>query len=101
LQTVAQLIRFWVKSSSEEPSPNSAQKLKVEERLWHVKSGRAAGKSHAATELNRELNKINLLIHSRYNELLKRNGKATAQEVKNAFQGIASEQVTLLPSTMK
>jgi hypothetical protein len=40
-------------------------KLKVEERLWHVKSGRATGKSHAATVLNREINKVNLLIHSR------------------------------------
>jgi integrase len=73
-----------------------SSKLKIEERLWHVKSGRATGKSHVAVELNRELNKINLLIHSRYSELLKRNGTVTAQEVKNAFQGIASEQVTLL-----
>ncbi|MDR2690792.1 MAG: site-specific integrase [Dysgonamonadaceae bacterium] len=71
-------------------------KLKVEERLWNVKSGRAIGKSHAATELNREINKVNLLIHSHYSEILKRTGKVTAPEVKNAFQGIASVQKTLL-----
>jgi hypothetical protein len=71
-------------------------KLKVEERLWNVKSGRAIGKSHAATELNREINRVNLLIHSHYSEILKRTGKVTAQEVKNAFQGIASAQKTLL-----
>ena len=29
-------------------------KLKIEERLWSVKSGRAIGKSRAAVELNRE-----------------------------------------------
>jgi integrase len=71
-------------------------KLKVEERLWHVKSGRAIGKSHAAVELNRAINKINLLIHSHYSKILKRTGKVTAQDVKNAFQGIASTQKTLL-----
>jgi integrase len=71
-------------------------KLKVEERLWNVKSGRAIGKSHTATELNREINKVNLLIHSHYSEILKRTGKVTAPEVKNAFQGIASAQKTLL-----
>lgn len=62
-----------------------SSKLKVEERLWNVKSGRATGKSHAATELNREINKVNLLIHSHYREILKRTGKVTATEVKNAF----------------
>jgi len=71
-------------------------KLKIEERLWNVKSGRATGKSHAATELNRQINKVNLLIHSHYSEILKRTGKVTALEVKNAFQGIASIQKTLL-----
>ena len=71
-------------------------KLKVAENLWHVKSGRAIGKSKAATELNRELNKINLLIHSHHKSILKRNGQVTAAEVKNAFQGIASSQKTLL-----
>jgi hypothetical protein len=46
--------------------------------------------------LNREINKVNLLIHSHYSEILKRTGKVTAPEVKNAFQGIASVQKTLL-----
>ena len=73
-----------------------SSKLKVDERLWNVKSGRAIGKSHAATQLNREINKINLSIHSHYSEILKRTGKVTAVEVKNAFQGIASTQKTLL-----
>ena len=71
-------------------------KLKVSESLWHVKSGRAIGKSKVATELNREINKTNLLIHTRYADILKRNGKVSAVEVKNAFQGIASTQKTLL-----
>jgi hypothetical protein len=73
-----------------------SSKLKVEERLWNVKSGRTIGKSKIATELNREINKINLSIHSNYSEILKRTGKVSALEVKNAFQGIASTQKTLL-----
>ena len=73
-----------------------SSKLKVEERLWNVKFGRATGKSRAATQLNREINKVNLLIHSRYSEILKRTGSVTALEVKNAFQCIASTQKTLL-----
>ncbi len=71
-------------------------KLKIEERLWDVKSGRAIGKSRKATELNREINFINLSIHHHYKDILERTGKVTAQDVKNAFQGIASAQGTLL-----
>jgi integrase len=71
-------------------------KLKTEERLWHVKSGRATGKSRIAVELNREINSINLRIHSHYKDILERTGTVTALDVKNAFQGIASEQKTLL-----
>lgn len=73
-----------------------SSKLKAPERLWDIKSGRAIGKSHCATSLNRKINKINLLIHSHYAEILKRTGKVTAFEVKNAFQGIASTQKTLI-----
>lgn len=73
-----------------------SSKLSVPENLWNVKSGRATGKSRIAVELNREINKINLLIHSHYKEILHRTGKVTAVEVKNAFQGIATAQKTLL-----
>ena len=65
-----------------------ATKLKIEERLWHVKSGRATGKSHMAVRLNREINKVNLTIHAHYSDILKRTGTITAPQVKNAFQGI-------------
>jgi integrase len=73
-----------------------SSKLKIGEHLWNVRSGRASGKSKIATELNREINKINLSIHSYYKDIFKRTGKVTALEVKNAFQGIASTQTTLL-----
>lgn len=73
-----------------------SSKLKVEERLWNVKSGRATGKSRQAVELNRAINKINLAIHTSYTDILKRTGKVTAVEVKNAFQGNVTMQKTVL-----
>lgn len=73
-----------------------SSKLSVPEHLWNVKSGRAIGKSRVAVELNREINIINLSIHSHYKEILERTGKVKAIEVKNAFQGVASSQTTLL-----
>lgn len=60
-------------------------KLSIPESLWNVKSGRAIGKSRIAVELNREINKINLCIHSHYKDILDRTGKATSIDVKNAF----------------
>ncbi|MFR9523666.1 MAG: hypothetical protein SNH94_03745 [Rikenellaceae bacterium] len=71
-------------------------KCSVAERLWDTKSARAVGKSKVATELNRNLDKISLAIHTHYKELIKRKASTTATEVKNAFQGIASGQETLL-----
>lgn len=71
-------------------------KCNVVVSLWDTQSCRAIGKSKRATELNRALDKITLSIHSHHKELLTRKGSATPSDVKNAFQGIASGQVTLL-----
>ena len=71
-------------------------KCSVQVSLWDTKSARATGKSKAATGLNRELDKISLSIHSCYKELLAKKEEISAEEVKNAFQGIASEQETLI-----
>lgn len=73
-----------------------SSKLSVPEQLWNVKSGRAIGKSRIAVELNREINIINLSIHSHYKDILERLGTVAAIDVKNAFQGIATTQKTLL-----
>ena len=67
-------------------------------KLWDTKSGRALGKSKIATELNRSLDKINVSVNSHYKELLTKKDEITALELKNSFQGIASEQVMLLKS---
>jgi len=84
-------------------------KASVPLSLWDTPSGRARGKSKTAVELNRKLDKINVAINAHYRELLQELGQqghgqqdgqwqeaVTAQQVKNAFQGIASGQQTLI-----
>ena len=53
-------------------------------------------KSRAAINVNAELDKLCVAIHSAYKDLQLKNDKVLAIDVKNAFQGIASEQDTLV-----
>lgn len=76
-------------------------KCSIQVSLWDTQSGRAVGKSKVATDLNRALERINLSIHSHYTELLAKKENITAVEIKNAFQGIASQQETLISSCDK
>jgi site-specific recombinase XerD len=71
-------------------------KLEADASGWDAKAGRMIGKSNLALSVNRRIDKINLSIYARYNGILNSKEKVTAEEVKNAFQGIASVQETLL-----
>jgi site-specific recombinase XerD len=64
--------------------------------LWDTKSGRATGKTKTTLSVNASLNKICVAVHSAYRELSQKKDNVSALEVKNAFQGIASEQDTLI-----
>lgn len=64
--------------------------------LWDTTSGRAIGKSKTALSINASLDRTCVAIHSAYRELSLKNNNVSALEVKNAFQGIASEQDTLV-----
>ena len=71
-------------------------KVYVIPALWNIKSGRAVGKSKSAAATNKELDRITLDIHSACKDLLAKKETVSALEVKNAFQGISSEQETLV-----
>lgn len=71
-------------------------KVYVQEKLWDIQSGRAKGKSRAAVNANAELDKLCVAIHSAYKDLKLKNDNVLAVDVKNSFQGIASEQDTLV-----
>jgi len=76
-------------------------KLEADAELWDTKAGRMGGKTKQALELNRQINKINLLIHTRYKEIKENQGSVTALQIKNAIQGIASTQDTVLDHFVK
>lgn len=71
-------------------------KIECDADLWDIKAARMTGKSNAALEINREINRINLLIHTRYKELKEVQQEVFAIDIKNAMQGIASTQDTVL-----
>jgi integrase len=71
-------------------------KVSVPVSLWDTTSGRATGKSKIALSVNASLNKICVAAHSAYRDLLVKNENVSALDIKNAFQGIASEQDTLI-----
>lgn len=71
-------------------------KTRVTVSLWDIRSRRATGKSNIATTLNRELDRINVLINNRYKELQTRKMDITPIDVRNVYQGIALEQDKLI-----
>lgn len=64
--------------------------------LWDTRANRMSGKSTTAVAVNRALDKLSVSINSHYQKLIQLNGSITANEVKNAFQGMASAQHTLV-----
>ena len=64
--------------------------------LWDTRANRMSGKSTTAVAVNRALDKLSVSINAHYQKLIRFNGSATALEVKNAFQGMASAQHTLV-----
>ena len=71
-------------------------KLEASLELWDAHAGRVSGKSHHARAVNREIDKINVAVNARYREMVSIRGWATAEEVKNTFQGTALSQETIL-----
>ena len=71
-------------------------KMKVDSKIWNATSQRCTGKSKVATSTNREIEKLLLLLRYRFNEFLEDGQKFSAEDLKNAFQGIAAVQMTLL-----
>lgn len=70
-------------------------KINADPKLWDAKAGRLKGKSGIANEMNKQIEKINLLIYSRYNEALRLGQDITATDLKTIVQGIAKAQESL------
>lgn len=70
-------------------------KIDTDAKLWDAKAGRLKGKSGFANDVNKQIEKVNLLIYSRYNEALRLGKDFTASDLKTIVQGIAKEQESL------
>ena len=70
-------------------------KIDADAKLWDVKAGRLKGKSGFANDVNKQIEKINLLIYSRYNETIRLGREISASELKTLLQGIAKAQESL------
>lgn len=71
-------------------------KTEADANLWDTKAGRMTGKSKQALSINREIDRINRILHTRYKELTDIHADVSAHDIKNAMQGIASKQDTVL-----
>jgi integrase len=64
--------------------------------LWDAKANRAKGKGAEAQKINHALDKIKAKIIEHYEQIREREGFASAEMVRNAYQGIGNEYETLL-----
>lgn len=71
-------------------------KLDVEEKMWSVELGRLAGRSQAAVEGNRALDKIRVGINKAYQEVVDNDSYVTAEKVRNVYLGMGMTHRTLL-----
>ena len=73
-----------------------SSKLSVDSKLWDTKGGRVTGRSSAALETNRLLDKMRVSINRHYQEIMERDNFVTAEKVKNAFLGLEPRCHTLM-----
>ena len=67
-----------------------------EEKSWNVELGRVSGRSIAAQETNRMLDKIRVGINQAYQKIADRDNYVTAEKVRNAYLGLGMNHETLL-----
>jgi site-specific recombinase XerD len=70
-------------------------KIDADVKLWDAKTRRLKGKSGVSNDVNRHIEKVNLLIYSRYNEALRLGRDFTASDLKAVVQGMAKAQESL------
>ena len=71
-------------------------KFKVDVKLWNATAQRCTGKSRMAVMANREIERTLLLLRQRFNELKDIKEIVSAEDVKNAYQGQAESQDTIM-----
>ena len=68
-------------------------KLTVDPKLWDTKGGRVTGRSTAALETNRMLDKMRVRINRHYQEIMERDNFVTAEKVEHAIKSRTDDVV--------
>ncbi len=84
------------KISIDAESEQVGTKVSVNPSLWDSETGRAAGKSHNAIEVNKAIDLLTGKINGHYERIRGNLGFVTAELVKNALKGIAQKPLTLM-----
>lgn len=71
-------------------------KIYVKPTLWIAGGGRASGRSQNALRVNELIDKLEVEIRNHYHNIKESLGFVTAELIKNAVQGVAQKQVTLM-----
>jgi site-specific recombinase XerD len=71
-------------------------KKDIHPKFWDVKTGKAAGRTGEATEINTLLDNTKSAIIKVYRELQERENNVSAEKIKNAFLGIDIKHQNLL-----
>ncbi|MFJ1426340.1 phage integrase SAM-like domain and Arm DNA-binding domain-containing protein, partial [Capnocytophaga canimorsus] len=71
-------------------------KLEIFPDKWDLKFGKVLGKSEEALSLNRKLEELKTRLVNQYDHLMKIDGFATAEKLKNSFLGIGTMDDSLL-----
>jgi site-specific recombinase XerD len=71
-------------------------KEEINPAVWDAKSGRATGKTREALSVNRALDKLEAEINAHYSRMVLEDGYVTAEDVKNAMNGIGRKATYLL-----
>ena len=73
-----------------------SSKLSCTPKLWNPRESRLDGKSREAVEINQQIEKLLLAVHSAFDALVERKKPFDAESVKNLYQGSMNSQTTLL-----
>ena len=92
----AKMLPIYVRITINGSKARFSLKIRVSEKIWDAKSGRAIGHSHEALQANRYLDSVVTRINTIYYRLCEQSEAVTAQMVRDEFLGVKAPSKTLL-----
>ncbi|MBQ8779260.1 MAG: phage integrase SAM-like domain-containing protein [Alistipes sp.] len=92
----AKMVPIYVRVTINGSKVRFSLKIRVSEKIWDAKSGRAVGHSQEALQVNRYLDSVVTRINTIYYRLCEQSEAVTAQMVRDEFLGVKAPTATLL-----